>query len=259
MSKLLRKKLARIALLFYWPALFILAHSPLPKVVHEAHITDRSLHFLTYFILVVLIWTAAKPYEKVKWHKPFVWIILAVMVGYGAVDEWLQHWVEGRTADLWDYVCDLAGVSAGLLLLSILSFRPALLFTTGLAIFLTTGFSKTELIEHWPVARFSFYFLAYAGFTCLWLFFLFRTQHPPGPATSSYPQFNGRHRLILGATLPVLLLVCVKIGTSVLGRRFVAQDIATAAMGIAFAIGAFYSVRRMIINRCSQSIKQEKT
>ena len=251
MTKLLRKKLAWITILIYWPALFILVHIPLPRVIQEAHLSDKSIHFMAYFILVVLLWSVVKPYDKVKWYKATVWIILAVIIGYGAVDEWLQSLVETRTPDIRDFLFDLTGACAGLLLLSIVSFRPAMLLTAGLTIFLTTGCSRTELIENWPAVRIAFYFLSYAAFTSLWLFCLHRTGGEPDSVTSPQVRWNGLKWLIIGSALPILLLVCVKIGTFILGRRFVGQDILTSALGIVCTMGAFLLVRQMKIVKTS--------
>lgn len=251
MTKLLRKKLAWITILIYWPALFILVHIPLPRVVQEAHLSDKSIHFMAYFILVVLLWSVVKPYDKVKWYKATVWIILAVIIGYGAVDEWLQSLVETRTPDIRDFLFDLTGACAGLLLLSIVSFRPAMLLTAGLTIFLTTGCSRTELIENWPAVRIAFYFLSYAAFTSLWLFCLHRTGGKPDSVTSPQVRWNGLKGLIIGSALPILLLVCVKIGTFILGRRFVVRDILTSVLAIVCTMGAFLLVRQMKIVKTS--------
>ena len=90
MTQFLRKKLVWISILIYWPTLFVLTHIPMPKIVDEAHVSDKSLHFVAYFILVFLLWGTLRPYEKVNWKKATVWTILAIIVWYGAVDEWLS-------------------------------------------------------------------------------------------------------------------------------------------------------------------------
>ena len=55
MALSLRRKLTVIVLALYWPSLFILAHIPIPKVVREADVSDKSLHFLAYLLLTFLL------------------------------------------------------------------------------------------------------------------------------------------------------------------------------------------------------------
>ena len=85
-----RQKLTIISLLFYWPGVFILAHIPIPQLVYKAQVSDKSLHFLAYLVLVFLLWFAISPNKKVNWRKAAVWWILFVVVLYGVVDELLQ-------------------------------------------------------------------------------------------------------------------------------------------------------------------------
>lgn len=110
-----RRKLTIISLLLYWSGVFILTYIPVPQLVYKAQVSDKSLHFLVYLVLVFLLWFAISPNKKVNWRKAAVWWVLFVVVWYGVVDEWLQSYV-GRTCDIMDFFADLAGTLAGLIL-----------------------------------------------------------------------------------------------------------------------------------------------
>lgn len=63
---------------------------------------DKLIHAGLYAVLAAL-WLWARP------DKP--WQALALASLYGAVDEWHQSWVPGRSADAWDWLADTAGAS----------------------------------------------------------------------------------------------------------------------------------------------------
>src|SRR4030042_647093 len=96
-----RQKLTIISLLVYWPGVFILAHIPIPQLVYKAQVSDKSLHFLVYLVLVFLLWFTISPDKKVNWRKAAAWWVLFVVVWYGVVDEVLQGYV-GRSCDIID-------------------------------------------------------------------------------------------------------------------------------------------------------------
>ena len=126
MPRPLRRKLTLLSLALYWPTLFVLSHIPIPQVVLDAQVSDKTLHFIAYFVLVFLFWGTIKPYDKVRWRQATVWWVLLVVVWYGVVDEWLQGFVKGRTVDRSDFFVDLIGAVVSLLLLTVFTFWPAL-------------------------------------------------------------------------------------------------------------------------------------
>lgn len=65
---------------------------------------DKLIHAGLYAALAGL-WLWARP------GRPWQALLLASL--YGAVDEWHQSWVPGRSSDSWDWLADTAG--AGLL------------------------------------------------------------------------------------------------------------------------------------------------
>ncbi len=239
MTLSLRQKLIIISLLLYWPAIFVLAHIPIPQLVYKAQVSDKTLHLITYLILVFLLWFAVSPDKKVNWGKAAVWWVFLIMAGYGGVDELLQGYV-GRSCDIKDFLANLVGVSGGLILFSFLTFWPALLAVTGITIFCLTNLARANLTELVPVTNAMFHLLAYAVFTMLWI-----RQILPLPSKTSMPK-----RLIIALAVPIGLLLVVKLFSVVSGRYFTVFDVIISGAGIAIApVGYVF-----ICSKCSRRI-----
>ena len=239
MTLSLRQKLIIISLLFYWPAIFVLAHIPIPQLVYKAQVSDKTLHLVVYLILVFLLWFAVSPDKKVNWGKATVWLVFLIMAGYGGVDELLQGYV-GRSCDIKDFLANLVGVTGGLILFSFLTFWPALLAVTGITIFCLTNLARANLTELVPVTNAMFHLLAYAVFTMLWI----RQIHLL-PSKMSMPK-----RLIIALAVPIGLLLVVKLFSVVSGRYFTVFDVIISGAGIAIApVGYVF-----ICSKCSRRI-----
>jgi VanZ family protein len=222
MTLSLRQKLTIISLLLYWPTIFVLAHIPIPQLVYKAQVSDKTLHLITYLILVFLLWFAVSPEEKVNWRKAAVWWVLLITAGYGGVDELLQAWV-GRNCDIKDFLANVVGVIGGLILFSFLTFQPALLAVTGITIFCLTNLARANLAELVPVTNTMFHLLAYAVFTMLWI----RQIHPLLSKTSKLK------RLIIVLAVPTGLLIVVKLFSVISGRYSTIFDVVISSIGIA--------------------------
>lgn len=237
MPQVLRKNLTLLCLLVYWPSLFVLAHIPIPQVVRQADLSDKTLHFLAYFILVFLLWGTVRPYERVNWRRATVWIILAVVVWYGVIDECLQGYA-GRSPDVMDFAADLIGAGASLLVLTLLSFWPALLSLAAMSIFVLANCSRADVTKLVPLTHTAFHLLAYGAFAFLWLVYLqriCRRHHEQG--TKGIESWLGRPRSPLqGFTVSMLVpfswLGIVKLGSLVLRRSFAQSDLIAASAGI---------------------------
>ena len=227
MALTLRKKLTILALAFYWPTLFILAHIPIPPVVREAEVSDKTLHFLAYLLLVFLFWSAVASSEKVNWRTATTWWVILVLASYGAIDELLQNYGVGRSCDIRDFIADVAAVITGLMLLSVLSFWPALLVLTGAAIFSLTNLARANLADLLPITNTMFHVLAYALFSILWLQNLRLFLQPK----ASKPK-----RIILALLPPFGFLLAVKRFSTALGKDFIIRDVIISAAAIAAVI-----------------------
>ena len=83
----LRQKITLVILSAYWVALIIATHIPIPKIVYQAHVSDKWLHFLAFMNLVFLLWFSFRPEDKVNWRSRLVWLLLLAVCAYGGLDE----------------------------------------------------------------------------------------------------------------------------------------------------------------------------
>lgn len=217
----------------YWPVLFVLTHIPVPTIAGQSGMSDKMMHLLAYLVLVFFVWLAISPYEKVRWNRAKVWIVLAIIVWYGVMDEWLQGKV-GRQMELLDFLYNLAGAILGLVILSILSFWTASLSISAIYIFVITNCS--DLLNLYPRLHLNtaFHLTAYAAMTLIWIQHLdrngqFRKSHPTWP--------------LIAISLPLGLLTAIKlIGCFFYNRPLWWIDIATAIFGIATTILISYFI-----------------
>ena len=247
MALSLRRKITVVVLALYWPALFVLAHIPIPQVVREADVSDKSLHFLAYLLLTFLLWFAVRGDQKVSWRKAGVWWLLLLVVGYGVADELLQSVVAGRSCDVRDFVLDVAGTVAGLVLLSIFTFWPAALFVAAIFIFGITNVARANVAELLPVTSAFFYLSAYAVLTLLWLQCL-RVYGLRRRSERTPVQW-----IMLALAGPVALLLMVKLASMTLGRTFIVRDMLVSAMGIVAVVAAAYVIAGRKSDRVSRS------
>lgn len=212
-------------MLLYLPGLFTLTHMPIPDFVRRAGVSDKSLHFIAYLILVFLIWYAFYPEKKVNWRRKAPWLILFIICCYAIFDEWLQGRM-GRNASFADFVADVGGALTGLIAFCFFDFLLSFMFITAVTIFLMTNLSRVTISDIVPIPAASFYFFSYLLFTLLW--------------TSNTTRYFGlnKHsfkRLMFISAGPVLLILFVKLFSVILQRDFKIQDMIICASGSAVA------------------------
>lgn len=161
----------------YWPLLFWLTHIPIPEIARRSGMSDKLMHFAAYLALAFLTWLACSPYEKVRWNRPLVWMVLLGLAGYAAFDEWLQgRSFIGRSADWRDFTANLLGIGVGLGILTFFSFWPALPTVSALFILLIQNHSNLLFLRPEMHLEMLFHFTAYAAFTLIWMHFLSRKR-----------------------------------------------------------------------------------
>jgi VanZ family protein len=220
--------LTLIPLVLYWPALFVLSHIPIPKMVYRAQVSDKSLHFIAYLVLVFLLWFAVNPDRKVNWRKAGAWWVLLVVTWYGAADEVLQSFV-GRSCDAMDFLSNLAGTFAGLILFTFLTFWPALLAVTAITVFLLTNLASTNPTELVPRASVAFYMLAYGFVAGLWVWNMRALLPARGPRLKW---------LTAMLVPPMVFLAIVKVCALMLDKPFSTTGVISSAAGIIVAVAA---------------------
>ena len=226
-----RQNMTILALILYWPALFILTHVPVPDVVRQADVSDKTLHFLAYLILVFVLWFAVSGDRKVNWRRAVAWLVLFIMVAYGILDEWLQGYVVGRSCDVQDFYADVAGALTGLILLSFFTYWPAGLLVTGTVMFSSINLTHANLAELLPTANAVFQLFGYAIFTMMWVQYV----HPFFPAKARKFRW-----LVTALVLPVALLATVRMFSIILGKDLAVREMIIAVAGIATVVATAY-------------------
>lgn len=93
--------------------ILVLTSWPSPEIDHKlVDGSDKVAHFGVYFILGVLTWRALAVPRGMK----ALLAALAAMYVFGLVDEVHQAFVPGRDASVFDWMADLLGATAGLVL-----------------------------------------------------------------------------------------------------------------------------------------------
>lgn len=113
----------------YWLFLFVVTHLPrlhLPDMVPQE---DKIAHVIAYGLLALLLWKFAESVRRAPLGPRFVWVALAVLAGYAALDEYLQSFV-GRTASVGDWLADMLGAA---LVLAAMELRRRALHRRGTA------------------------------------------------------------------------------------------------------------------------------
>ncbi len=92
---------------------------------------DKLVHFGLYFCLSLALcgwlWVGRVPVLKQ------VFLVLLLLMGYSALEEWTQQLSPGRTSDFYDWLADVSGFTLGCVIVwSIIQFGPRTLRVTEL-------------------------------------------------------------------------------------------------------------------------------
>ena len=108
----------------YWLVMFVGTHRP-GSIVHSSGHTDKLYHFGAFFGLAVLLGFCIGCFRAVR-----LWQYAGIIGGvacYGIVDELTQTLAKNRTADPLDWLADMCGAIAGVLIFAVGTklFRPS--------------------------------------------------------------------------------------------------------------------------------------
>lgn len=104
----------RVGIAVYWLMMFLGTHLPVQEVVEQLPASDKHLHLMSYCLLGFALpwwrWSAVWESQRRGWWHAMTLCLL--IVGYAALDEWLQIPV-GRTAEWGDWLADAVGAVVG--------------------------------------------------------------------------------------------------------------------------------------------------
>jgi VanZ family protein len=105
-------RLARIATWLtaaYWLVLFGATHIPALKLP-PVPVTDKTIHTVGYGLLAIALMVSLHLRGKLNSGTGIT--VLAILLAYGAIDEWTQLLVN-RSCELADWYADAAGAAVG--------------------------------------------------------------------------------------------------------------------------------------------------
>ncbi len=107
-------------LVIYWMLLLVATHIPQVPLPDDVVPPDYLLHFVAYAVLALLCAVAWSMRRALGLRELTVLVVL--LATYGAADEWTQTPV-GRDASVGDWIANLIGIVAGLLLYRVAASR----------------------------------------------------------------------------------------------------------------------------------------
>ena len=210
------------ALVLYWPVIFLLAHMPnVPGWILRTQMSDKTLHYLGYLLLVFLWWFSIFPSQRPTLFSKPLWFTIAMMLIYGATDEWLQRFTH-RTPDVMDLMADMAGVITGLVIFGVVGLRLSALGVATVCIFVLTSLCKTDPLSFTPFLDILFYIGAYGLVTLLWMDYLRKK-----------PSLSRVEFIFLSLLMPAILLSITLLVASMMGKQFAIDRLIAAVTGIA--------------------------
>ena len=100
----------------YAVTLVLATHYPKPEQLlgRYGH-ADKLLHFVAYFFLAMFV--AAAVWGAGRWSRRAAVAVALALAAFGGIDEITQP-LFGRTADVFDWAADCAGIAVGILLVA---------------------------------------------------------------------------------------------------------------------------------------------
>jgi len=244
----LKKYMAWVLLLVYWPALFVLTHLPrLPAP--DIRGSDKIAHFTAYLALTILFWLARYGRRRPSLHGRTIYYVLLLMLCYGVVDEISQQWVPNRFADWVDWLANTAGVVMGLFIVTVLRkwWHGLVVYWLGMFV-LTHVPTKTQPLDFLPEQMQEFrlvYLMAgYVALSLLW----WRSWCPQG-------RFVLNRMLFISTllVLPTYALLDVML-TWVMRQPFDVSALLTAVGGIILGIGCAAAFAQQHVTTEAESV-----
>ncbi len=115
-----KSKLALVVLSIYWVSIFILSHIPRDYVPSGWTVSGKTHHLVAYFVLTLLVFINAGLIGRASLRSKKTWLMIGVVIAYGALDEFLQVFIPGRHGSHLDWAVDVAAclLCVGVLLLA---------------------------------------------------------------------------------------------------------------------------------------------
>jgi hypothetical protein len=165
------QKIFTFILIFYWVSIFIATHIPIPGWTGKMGVSDKTMHFVAYMTLALLLWFGTSFEKKADWKKLRPWLLSAIVLLYGATDELLQHFTR-RSVDPMDFAANMLGLAIAMATVTVLpACHIVMILVTVCPVFLP-ALVRSQLIPQYSIFEAGVYLAGFAVITIAWIKYL---------------------------------------------------------------------------------------
>jgi hypothetical protein len=165
------QKFFTFLLIFYWTGVFIATHIPVPGWTRKMGVSDKTMHFVAYMTLALLLWLGTSFEKKVDWKKLRPWFLSIIVILYGLADELLQHFTS-RSADIKDFAANVGGLAAAMAVITILPGWHAVMIVITVCPLFVPAIVKSNLITQGSIPEVAVYMAGFGVITGAWIKYL---------------------------------------------------------------------------------------
>lgn len=163
------RKFFTFLLVFYWVGIFFATHIPVPDWTRKMGVSDKSMHFVAYLVLMLLLWLSANFEKKADWGKILTWLLMGIVAVYAIFDEGSQYFIEGRSADLYDLLTNLLGAGVAMVLVTILAGHHTAMIPFVVCPIFLPALVSSKLITQGSIIEAAIYGVVFAIITIAWI------------------------------------------------------------------------------------------
>jgi hypothetical protein len=166
-----KQKTFTIILIFYWLGIFTATHIPIPGWTRRMGVSDKTMHFVAYMTLALLLWFGTSFEKKADWRKLRAWLLSAIVLFYGAADELLQHFMK-RSADIKDFAANVLGLATAMAMVTVLPARHAVMILVTVCPIFLPAIVRSQLIPQNSIFEIAAYIGGFVIITAAWIKYL---------------------------------------------------------------------------------------
>jgi hypothetical protein len=218
------QKFFTIMLIFYWAGIFIATHIPVPGWTRQMGTSDKTMHFFAYMILAILLWLGRSFDKKANWKELRPWLLSAIVVVYGLLDELSQQFMN-RSTDMSDFAANMLGLAVAMTIATVLSAYYIVMILITVCPLFAPGIVRSQLIPQDSIYEAAAYMVGFAIITAVWIKYL-----------SSVFGLNLRKNNLLFFALPAGTIIIVKFYAQLTDKPFGSTAIISAFVSIVLTL-----------------------
>ena len=165
------QKFFTFILIFYWLGIFAATHIPIPIWTREMGVSDKTMHFVAYMTLAFLLWFSTSFEKKADWKKLRPWLLSAIVLLYGLVDELSQYFTR-RSADPRDFAANALGIAIAMAMVTVIPACHSAMILITVCPFFLPALVRSQLIPQGSILEVGVYLAGFACVTIAWIKYL---------------------------------------------------------------------------------------